>query len=83
MAEYVRCLLEAGPKFLLFFAYHLAVLDSLEAVLRDAMLQPDVGYIRIDGSTPMSERSEAVKNFQNEDGEVRVDDRPTDRVWSA
>lgn len=66
VAEYLRCLLSVGGKFLLF-AHHLHVLDELERVLTAEAVQ----YIRIDGSTPMSARTQVVGRFQ-EDNDIRV-----------
>jgi len=66
VGDYVRCLLAAGVKFLLF-AYHLRMLDELERTLREE----SSAYVRIDGSTPSEARAAAVAQFQN-DMEVRV-----------
>ncbi|CAK9001204.1 DNA annealing helicase and endonuclease ZRANB3 (Annealing helicase 2) (AH2) (Zinc finger Ran-binding domain-containing protein 3) [Includes: DNA annealing helicase ZRANB3 [Durusdinium trenchii] len=52
VAEYMSCLTSADVRFLVF-AHHLAMLDELESSLQRA----SVTYIRIDGSTPMAERS--------------------------
>lgn len=49
------------------FAHHLAVLDGLEAAVRAKKAK----YIRIDGSTPSSQRQDLVNAFQSQD-DVRV-----------
>ncbi|CAJ1404327.1 unnamed protein product, partial [Effrenium voratum] len=68
VAEYMGCLTASGVRFLVF-AHHLAMLDSLEAFLRTQA----VPYIRIDGSTPMAQRSRYVDAFQqNQDVQVAL-----------
>ena len=64
--EYVSDMLECGAKFLVF-AHHLPVLDGVEECVK----QRKAKYIRIDGSTPSSERQRLVSLFQTCD-DVRV-----------
>merc|ERR1719160_1029916 len=63
VVDYAEQLLDQGTKFLLFAHHHL-MLDSLEHHLR----QRAVHYIRIDGKTPPSTRSECVQRFQENCG---------------
>jgi hypothetical protein len=60
-AAYVLDALEGGAK-LLVFAHHRAMLDALEAAVRNAR----VPYVRLDGSTPSRERHAAVAKFQSD-----------------
>eukprot|EP01133_Synstelium_polycarpum_P015748 gene15748-18711_t len=55
--------LESFDGKFLIFAHHTAVLDGIEAVL----VKQKVGYIRIDGSTPVHSRAQYVSAFQTED----------------
>ncbi|CAG01012.1 unnamed protein product [Tetraodon nigroviridis] len=59
-------MLEAEKKFLVF-AHHLTMLQACT----EAVIEAKVGYIRIDGSVPSSERIQLVHKFQN-DPETRV-----------
>ena len=52
---------------LLVFAHHADVLDGIEAHLRDT----GVGYVRLDGSTPVQQRQDLVDRFQSVEN-VRV-----------
>eukprot|EP00435_Cladocopium_sp_Y103_P001956 s4692_g1.t1 len=68
VAEYMSCLISADVRFLVF-AHHLAMLDELEGTLQ----RDSVRYIRIDGSTAMEQRSQYVKDFQqNHDVQVAL-----------
>ncbi|CAE6973508.1 ZRANB3 [Symbiodinium natans] len=60
VAEYLSCLVAANVRFLVF-AHHLAMLDALETSLQEQSTR----YFRIDGSTPMAERSKYVESFQS------------------
>eukprot|EP00434_Breviolum_minutum_P011942 symbB.v1.2.010529.t1/scaffold641.1/size177546/3 len=60
--DYMTCLISADVRFLVF-AHHLAMLDDLEGSLK----KNSVRYIRIDGSTPMAQRSTYVDDFQQND----------------
>ena len=51
----------------LVFAHHMEVLDGIQEHLRDA----DVGFVRLDGSTPVATRQDLVDRFQASDS-VRV-----------
>ncbi|WP_297920241.1 DEAD/DEAH box helicase [Metallibacterium sp.] len=57
----------AQDEKLLVFGHHSDVLDGIENHLRDA----DVGYVRLDGSTPVQARQGLVDRFQT-DEKVRV-----------
>eukprot|EP00929_Paragymnodinium_shiwhaense_P048601 TRINITY_DN24549_c0_g1_i8.p1 TRINITY_DN24549_c0_g1~~TRINITY_DN24549_c0_g1_i8.p1 ORF type:complete len:746 (-),score=127.15 TRINITY_DN24549_c0_g1_i8:59-2296(-) len=79
VAEYIRCLLSMGAKFLVF-AHHLRMLDALEKALLAEGLRADIpadeeeesqAYMRIDGRTPLVDRAAAVERFQQNDA-VRV-----------
>ncbi|GAX78561.1 hypothetical protein CEUSTIGMA_g6001.t1 [Chlamydomonas eustigma] len=64
--EFLKCLLdcsseEAGRKVLVF-CHHQAVMDAIEQKLLKA--SPNLGYIRIDGSTSDIKRKEYVDKFQ-------------------
>ncbi|CAK9074383.1 unnamed protein product [Durusdinium trenchii] len=67
VAEYMSCLTSADVRFLVF-AHHLAMLDELESSLQRA----SVTYIRIDGSTPMAERSKYIEAFQAKEAQVAL-----------
>ncbi len=58
--EWIDDALAQGEKPLVF-AHHADVLDGLQEHLRDA----DVGYVRLDGSTPSQQRQDLVDKFQN------------------
>ena len=63
--DYLETLLDgsgAGDKFL-FFAYHKELLDAASTVLRKRKTQ----FIRIDGTTPTTERGGLVQQFQTVD----------------
>ena len=60
--EYIKYLLENHCKFIIY-AYHIAVLDSIEEFLREF----EVGYTRIDGRVLNEKRDSAVAKFQNEE----------------
>ncbi|UKJ90023.1 hypothetical protein MACJ_003281 [Theileria orientalis] len=60
VCRYVEEILENNEKFIIF-AHHVFMLDAIEETLR----KKKVGYIRIDGSTKMEERSRMVQLFQN------------------
>lgn len=62
ICDYVNVLLECDQKFIIF-AYHKAVLDTVESLLRDK----NAKFIRIDGTTPSHERSGLVKRFQEQE----------------
>jgi SWI/SNF-related matrix-associated actin-dependent regulator 1 of chromatin subfamily A len=59
VCDYLSLLLEAEEKFLVF-AHHKCVLNSIESLMREKKVQ----FIRIDGSTPATDRSGLVKKFQ-------------------
>lgn len=63
--DYLETLLDgsgAGDKFL-FFAHHKELLDAASAILRKRKTQ----FIRIDGTTPTTERGGLVQQFQTVD----------------
>jgi SNF2 family DNA or RNA helicase len=60
--DYVEYLLEAADQKFLLFGHHRAMLNSLQGVME----QKGVDFIRIDGSTPVAERSGLVRRFQKE-----------------
>ena len=64
--EWIDGALAQGEKPLVF-AHHVDVLDGIENHLRDA----DIGYVRLDGSTPVQARQDLVDRFQG-DEKVRV-----------
>lgn len=64
--EWIDDALAQGEKPLVF-AHHVDVLDGLQEHLRDA----GVGYVRLDGSTPVQARQDLVDRFQG-DEKVRV-----------
>jgi SWI/SNF-related matrix-associated actin-dependent regulator 1 of chromatin subfamily A len=53
--------LQQGRSFI-FFAYHLNILNAVEEAVKNLNL----GYIRIDGSTPSHKRTSAVECFQTD-----------------
>lgn len=65
--EYVEMLLDAGQKFLIF-AHHKDLMDAIEHSLNR---RKGCRFIRIDGSTPASDRARLVNSFQ-EDDSIRV-----------
>ena len=65
--EYVEMLLDAGQKFLIF-AHHKELMDAIE---HSCNRRKGCKFMRIDGSTPATDRSRLVKSFQ-EDDTVRV-----------
>ena len=58
--------LQQGRSFI-FFAYHLNVLNAVE----EAVKILNIGYIRIDGSTPSHKRTSYVETFQT-DPNIRI-----------
>ncbi|KAJ7345934.1 hypothetical protein JRQ81_001884 [Phrynocephalus forsythii] len=58
--EYILDLLESGREKFLVFAHHKIILDAVTEELG----KKQVGYIRIDGSTPSSERQSLCHEFQ-------------------
>jgi len=60
--DYVEYLLDACDTKFLLFGHHHSMLDALEKTI----VKRHVGYIRIDGSVPASERAGLVHNFQVE-----------------
>ncbi|KAI7838398.1 hypothetical protein COHA_007802 [Chlorella ohadii] len=65
--EYVQLLLDNGQKFLIF-AHHTSLLDAIEHTCNR---HKGCQHIRIDGSTPPSQRQSLVNKFQ-ENSDVRV-----------
>uniref|UniRef100_A0A8C6K9X0 Zinc finger RANBP2-type containing 3 n=1 Tax=Nothobranchius furzeri TaxID=105023 RepID=A0A8C6K9X0_NOTFU len=65
--DYIKMMLEAEQLKLLVFAHHLTMLQACT----EAVIEAKVGYIRIDGSVPSSERIQLVHKFQS-DPETRV-----------
>ncbi|KAL0985684.1 hypothetical protein UPYG_G00160460 [Umbra pygmaea] len=61
--EYIHDMLECGRQKFLVFAHHRLVLDSITQELRGK----DISHIRIDGSTPSSERQQLCERFQHSD----------------
>lgn len=58
--KYIRELAEESSDKIIVFGHHTAVLDRLETGLRD------LGVVRIDGSTAVSDRQRLVKSFQTD-----------------
>uniref|UniRef100_A0A8C6Q7X5 SWI/SNF-related matrix-associated actin-dependent regulator of chromatin subfamily A-like protein 1 n=1 Tax=Nothobranchius furzeri TaxID=105023 RepID=A0A8C6Q7X5_NOTFU len=58
--DYITDMLECGRQKFLVFAHHKLVLDHIVAEL----VKKDVGFIRIDGSTPSAERHQLCEHFQ-------------------
>lgn len=66
--EFLGTMIEAGCKFLVF-AHHQSMMGAIEQFV----VKKNVGYIRIDGSTPPSSRQTLVTQFQDrEDIKVAV-----------
>uniref|UniRef100_A0A8C5DV95 Zinc finger, RAN-binding domain containing 3 n=1 Tax=Gouania willdenowi TaxID=441366 RepID=A0A8C5DV95_GOUWI len=61
---YIKMMLEAEQLKFLVFAHHLTMLQACT----EALVEAKVGYIRIDGSVPSSERIKLVHKFQNDPG---------------
>lgn len=51
---------DSRPQKIIIFAHHLEVMDGIDDVLR----QKGVGFMRIDGGTPVKDRSSLVDRFQ-------------------
>ena len=66
MVRYVEDVLEGESKILLF-AHHLNILDAFE----NSFFEKKIKFIRIDGTTPTSERQNLCSQFQREES-VRV-----------
>ncbi|XP_070585902.1 SWI/SNF-related matrix-associated actin-dependent regulator of chromatin subfamily A-like protein 1 [Erythrolamprus reginae] len=58
--EYILDLLESGRQKFLVFAHHKLILDAISEELE----KKNVGFIRIDGSTPSAERQSLSEEFQ-------------------
>ncbi|XP_066489145.1 SWI/SNF-related matrix-associated actin-dependent regulator of chromatin subfamily A-like protein 1 isoform X2 [Tiliqua scincoides] len=58
--EYILYLLESGRQKFLIFAHHKLMLDSISEELE----KKNIGYIRIDGTTPSAERQSLCQEFQ-------------------
>lgn len=58
--EYITDMLECGREKFLVFAHHKLVLDHITTELE----KKNVGFIRIDGSTPSAERQQLCERFQ-------------------
>lgn len=66
--EFLGTMIEASCKFLIF-SHHQSMMDAIEQFV----VKKNVGYIRIDGSTPASSRQTLVTKFQDrEDIKVAV-----------
>ena len=61
MLDYLEDLLEGQSKILIF-AHHLNVLDNFE----NHFYEKKINFIRIDGSTPTSERQDLCSQFQSD-----------------
>ena len=59
--QYVDNLLEYKKKFLIF-AHHIAILDGIQAHVK----KKQIGFMRIDGSTPTMNRQKNTDKFQND-----------------
>jgi len=66
VVDWVTDALAQGRSFI-FFAYHLNVLNAVE----EAVKKLNLGYIRIDGSTPSHKRTEYVETFQSDEN-IRI-----------
>jgi SNF2 family DNA or RNA helicase len=53
---------------IILFAHHKNMMDLLETVF----IESDIGYMRIDGDTPMKKRQDSIDAFQSESKDVRV-----------
>ncbi|XP_077437099.1 SWI/SNF-related matrix-associated actin-dependent regulator of chromatin subfamily A-like protein 1 [Vanacampus margaritifer] len=60
ITEYIKDMLECGREKFLVFAHHKLILDHITGEL----VKKDVSFIRIDGSTPSSERQRLCDKFQ-------------------
>jgi len=60
--DYVEYLLDASSVKFILFAHHISMLDAFSKTLH----KRDVDFIRIDGSTPVQERSQLVNQFQTQ-----------------
>uniref|UniRef100_A0AAX7SJX7 SWI/SNF-related matrix-associated actin-dependent regulator of chromatin subfamily A-like protein 1 n=1 Tax=Astatotilapia calliptera TaxID=8154 RepID=A0AAX7SJX7_ASTCA len=60
LREYIIDMLECGREKFLVFAHHKLVLDHITTELG----KKNVGFIRIDGSTPSAERQQLCERFQ-------------------
>uniref|UniRef100_A0A4W3I9W2 Zinc finger RANBP2-type containing 3 n=1 Tax=Callorhinchus milii TaxID=7868 RepID=A0A4W3I9W2_CALMI len=60
--DYIKMMLQNEKLKFLVFAYHLSMLQACT----EAVIENKVGYIRIDGSVPSSERIHLVHQFQND-----------------
>ncbi|KAM6466511.1 SWI/SNF-related matrix-associated actin-dependent regulator of chromatin subfamily A-like protein 1 isoform 1-T1 [Liasis olivaceus] len=58
--EYILELLESGRQKFLVFAHHKLILDAISEELE----RKNIGFIRIDGSTPSAERQSLSQKFQ-------------------
>ena len=58
---------ELGGKVILF-AHHIAMLDTLQGLCEEL----DIGFIRIDGSTPQKERPRIVSEFKKPERRVAI-----------
>ncbi|XP_063144906.1 SWI/SNF-related matrix-associated actin-dependent regulator of chromatin subfamily A-like protein 1 [Candoia aspera] len=58
--EYILDLLESGRQKFLVFAHHKLILDAISEELE----RKNIGFIRIDGSTPSAERQSLSQEFQ-------------------
>lgn len=65
--NHIKLLLESGCRFL-FFAHHRQMLDAAE----EAMRSSNCSYIRIDGSTTPSSRTEQAKSFESNTSSIRA-----------
>mmetsp|Transcript_175437 Transcript_175437/g.557145 ORF Transcript_175437/g.557145 Transcript_175437/m.557145 type:complete len:1037 (+) Transcript_175437:290-3400(+) len=63
VADYVETVVQSGTRFLLFAHHHL-MLDALQERLR----RIEATHIRIDGTTPQSQRGSLVSQFQSDNG---------------
>merc|ERR1712100_935829 len=59
--DYVEYLLDASTNKFVLFAHHRSMLDALQSILE----LRKISFIRIDGSTPVAERSSLVERFQS------------------
>jgi hypothetical protein len=70
VVEFLTDIMEEGVKMLVF-AHHLEVLDAMEAAVKAFCSGGACAYMRIDGSTDQSKRTQMVNDFQQQDG-IRV-----------
>ena len=66
VVDWVTDALQKGRSFI-FFAYHMNVLNAVE----EAVKKLNLGYIRIDGSTPSHKRTQYVETFQSDEN-IRI-----------